>query len=101
MSTARVTVTLPEEVVSEIDREERNRSRFVLLAVRRELARRRREQLRRSLRRPHPETLVLAEQGLGEWARGLPDDEVSDLVAPGAGKPIRWTSGRGWSGSTE
>lgn len=98
---ARLTVTLPCEIVRGIDREEGNRSRFVLQAVRRELARRRRERLRRSLRRPHPETVVLAEQGLGGWALGLPDDEESDLVAPGAGKPIRWASRHGWIGSGE
>jgi len=33
----RVTVTLPEELVSEIDRWEANRSRFVLVAAEREL----------------------------------------------------------------
>jgi hypothetical protein len=101
MPNARVTVTLPEAIVDEIDREEKNRSRFVLQAVNRELARRRREQLRRSLRKPHPETLALAEQGLDEWAGHLPAEEISDLVAPGAGKPIRWTSGRGWTGPGE
>ena len=48
MSTVdRVTVTLPTELVSQIDRIEKNRSRFMLLAVRRELRRRRREELRR------------------------------------------------------
>jgi hypothetical protein len=37
MSNARVTVTLPSEVLHAIDREEVNRSRFVLKAVTREL----------------------------------------------------------------
>ena len=99
MSTARITVTLPHWIVSEIDRKERNRSRFVLQAVRRELARRRHEHLRRSLHRPHPATFVLAEQGLGEWAYGLPDDEGSELIAHGAGEPARWTTDRGWIGT--
>ena len=42
MPAERVTVTLPAEVVEDIDRQERNRSRFVLEAVRRELKRRQR-----------------------------------------------------------
>jgi hypothetical protein len=41
-------------------------------SVRRELDRRRRAELRRSLRSPHPE-------------------------APGAGKPVRWVPGKGWA----
>ena len=40
--TERVTVTLPGEVVQEVDRREQNRSRFVLDAIRHELERRRR-----------------------------------------------------------
>jgi metal-responsive CopG/Arc/MetJ family transcriptional regulator len=39
----RITVTLPAEVVRDIDRLEKNRSKFVLEAVRHELKRRRRE----------------------------------------------------------
>jgi len=54
MPTARVTVTLPADVVEDIDKLERNRSAFVLDAVRHELQQRRREQLRRSLEQPHP-----------------------------------------------
>jgi len=45
----RVTVTLPESLVRDIDRREENRSKFVAEAVRRELDRRRRCDLRRSL----------------------------------------------------
>jgi hypothetical protein len=96
MSNARVTVTLPPEVVREIDREESNRSRFVLDAVRRELLRRRREQLKKSLRKPHPDSLGMVDQGFSEWADGLPDENTSDLIAPGTGKAVRWTANRGW-----
>ena len=85
MPNARVTVTLPSEVVQAIDREELNRSRFVLKAVTRELDRRRNEQLRQSLRHPHPESLEMAEVGFATWAEGLPGD-ASDLIAPGAGE---------------
>jgi len=93
-TTARVTVTLPAEVVRDIDRLERNRSRFVLDAVRQEL-RRRRQELRRSLRRPHPESGRLAEAGFDEWARSLPA-EAPDIVDVKAGTPIRWVAGKGW-----
>ena len=96
MPAARVTVTLPAELVEGIDRIERNRSRFVLEAVRRELRRRRREQLRRSLAAPHPETRQMAEAGFDAWANALPDEDVADLVEPAAGKPVRWVAGKGW-----
>ena len=45
----RITVTLPKDVIRDIDQQENNRSRFVLLAIKRELERRRREDLRQSL----------------------------------------------------
>lgn len=97
MSTkARVTVTLPSEVVDEIDRRENNRSRFVLEAVRRELEHRRREDLRRSLESPHPDGLELAEEGLAEWASALPADSASDLVDLEAGSSVRWVPEEGW-----
>jgi hypothetical protein len=92
----RVTVTLPADVVRDIDRLEKNRSKFVLDAVRHELTRRRREDLRRSLRSPHPESEQLAEAGFGEWASGLPEEDVADLVDMKAGTPIRWVPGDGW-----
>jgi Arc/MetJ-type ribon-helix-helix transcriptional regulator len=94
-STTRVTVTLPSEVVEEIDRLE-NRSRFVLESVRRELVRRRRESFRRSLDGPHPEVAELAEHGLAAWSERLPQDEVSDLVDATAGTAIRWVRDEGW-----
>ena len=95
-TTDRVTVTLPTEVVQEIDRRERNRSRFVLGAVKRELLRRRREELRRSLTTPHPDSVRLAESGIGEWAKGLPREKTEDLVDFGKGTAVRWVPGRGW-----
>ena len=45
----RVTVTIPAQLVDDIDRFERNRSRFIVEAVERELVRRRRDGLLRSL----------------------------------------------------
>jgi len=93
-TTERVTVTLPVELVQSIDRLERNRSRFIAEAVQHELDRRRREGLRRSLERPHPEAAELADAGLADWAAALPDDE--GLVDMAAGKPVRWVEGEGW-----
>ena len=97
MPIERVTVTLPPEVVEDIDRHETNRSRFVLEAVRRELKHRRREQLRRSLANPHPETSELADAGFGEWAAGLPDDVSRELVDRHRESKVQWVPGRGWS----
>ena len=92
----RVTVTLPDDVVEEIDRRESNRSKFVLEASLHELELRRREELRRSLDNPHSESDRVAEAGIEEWGRGLlPEDE--DLLDPAVGKPVRWTPGEGWS----
>lgn len=92
----RVTVTLPAEVVRDIDRLEKNRSKFVLEAVRHELKRRRREDLQRSLRNPHPESEHLAEAGFDEWAAGLPEEDAAGLVDMQAGTPVRWVPGEGW-----
>jgi len=95
-SVDRVTVTLPTELILEVDRREKNRSKFVADAVRNELDRRRRGELRRSLHNPHAESAQLADQGLEEWARGLPEEDTESLVDNSAGKPIRWVAGKGW-----
>jgi hypothetical protein len=91
----RVTVTLPDTVVDEIDRWERNRSKFVLEATERELALRRRQELERSLRYPHPESHQMAEAGIEEWGEGWPAED-EDLVDLSASKPVRWTPDEGW-----
>src|SRR6266568_618563 len=92
----RVTVTLPIDLVRDIDRREKNRSKFVAEAVRHELDRRRRSELHRSLQNPHPESADLAALGLEEWARSLPDESTQGLVDSSAGKPIQWVLGKGW-----
>src|SRR5436305_12382563 len=92
----RVTVTLPIDIVRDIDRREKNRSKFIAEAVRHELDRRRRDELRRSLDNPHPESAELAQQGLEEWTRGLPEEDTATLVDSNAGRRIRWVSGEGW-----
>src|ERR1700722_13839679 len=92
----RVTVTLPVDLISDIDRREKNRSKFVADAVRHELERRRREELRRSLQNPHQESADLANEGLEAWANSLPDEDTESLVDSSAGSPVRWISGEGW-----
>ena len=95
-SLERVTVTLPIDLVRDIDRRVKNRSKFIADAVRHELDRRRREDLRRSLENPHPDSAVLADEGLEAWTRSLPEEDTEALVDSGAGKPVRWVSGQGW-----
>jgi Arc/MetJ-type ribon-helix-helix transcriptional regulator len=89
----RVTVTLPSNLVKDIERREKNRSKFIAEAVRNELDRRRRDELHRSLDNAHPES---AERGLEEWTRGLPEEDAAALVDSNAGRPIRWVYGEGW-----
>jgi hypothetical protein len=96
-TTERVTVTLPTDLLRDIDRIEHNRSKFVLEAVRHELQRRRREDLERSLRNPHPESDRVAEAGFVEWAQSLPADDTADLVDTKAGTAVRWVRGKGWT----
>lgn len=95
-SVERVTVSLPMELVRDIDRRDSNRSKFVADAVRNELDRRRREDLRQSLENPHPESVELADEGLEAWARSLPEEDTDSLLDNTAGKPIRWVLGEGW-----
>jgi predicted transcriptional regulator len=100
MPAARITITLPEALVERIDRLERNRSRFIVEAVERELHRRLRAELRRSLDAPHPEGLEVAEQGLAAYRHALPD-EAAELVDPTAGVRIAWREGEGWARADE
>lgn len=95
-SLGRVTVTLPTALIHDIDRHDRNRSKFVAEAIRNELDRRRREELRRSLAQPHTETAELADQGLEDWSHTLPQEDPETLLDPAAGQPVQWTPGLGW-----
>jgi len=92
----RVTVTIPEEIVRDIDQRERNRSRFILQAVQNELERRRKDELRRSLRAPHPESEPVAQAGADDWIASLPKGDT-DLVDFEAGVSVRWIPGQGWT----
>jgi hypothetical protein len=96
MPTGRVTITLPEDVLKDIDRAATNRSAFILEAVRKELRRRRRARLRESLDNPHPESLMVAESGFDAWAGALPEEDLSGLVDGKTLKPVRWVEGKGW-----
>ncbi len=92
----RTTVTLPGDLLRQIDLLAKDRSQFVTDDVRNELERIERQELQRSLDNPHPDGTMLEDAGFDEWARDLPcASEV--LLEPGAGKPVRWTPGLGWS----
>jgi hypothetical protein len=84
------------DLVRDIDRREKNRSKFVAEAVRQELNRRRREDLYRSLQNPHPELAEFADEGLEAWGRSLPEEDAEGLVDDSAGKPVQWVPGEGW-----
>jgi post-segregation antitoxin (ccd killing protein) len=93
-ATERVTITLPAELLEEVDLLERNRSRFIAEAVQHEIVRRRRAALLESVRSPHPETAQLVDVGLADWTPELPDDE--GLLDPSGGTAVRWVEGEGW-----
>jgi hypothetical protein len=95
-SVARVTITLPSDVVADIDRMEHNRSRFVLQAVKHEIDHRRRGALRRSLDNPHVESHGLSDEDFEQWAKNLPGDDAATLVDANGGKQVRFVSGTGW-----
>lgn len=90
----RVTVTLPADLLQEVDELERNRSRFIAEAVQHEVARRRRAALLESVRSPHPETTQLVDVGLADWTSELADDK--GLLDPSGGTAVRWMEGQGW-----
>jgi hypothetical protein len=94
-SAERVTVTLPTDLIRDIDRRERNRSKFVADAVRHELDSLRRDELRRSLQNPHVERADLADEGFEAWGGALPEEDTGTLVDNSAGKPVPSSVG-GW-----
>ena len=96
MRAERLTVTIPPDLIQGIDRVERNRSKFIQEAVRHELERRRRDELYRSLRHPHPETREYAELGFDAWAARLSEGSDDDLVDADAGTEVRWSPEKGW-----
>jgi len=101
MPTDRVTVTMPRDIVEDIDRMARNRSKFILDAVRRELERRRREELRLSLQHPHEESDRIAALGIDDWATSIAAGETDELLDPREGRRVRWHPGSGWTTADE
>lgn len=97
MPAERVTVTLPPDLLQDLDRRATNRSQFIQQAVRHEIVRLRRRELERSLAAPHPESEEMAETGLGEWTDRLPRDDAADLLDVEQGAAVRWIPGEGWS----
>ncbi len=91
-----LTITLPNNLIKDMDRRNEDRGKFIVEAVRRELERRRSEELGRSLESPHPESLNFADRGLEAWSLELPDEDVGSLVDTTAGTPVRWLPGDGW-----
>lgn len=92
----RVTVTLPAEVLEDIGQFESNRSKFIGEAVYRELERRHREELRRSLESPHAESREVEALGFSDWSQGLPQEDGDSLLDPQSGRPLNWIPDRGW-----
>lgn len=95
MAAQRVTVTLPEELLAEMDQQAENRSLFVAEAVRAELQRRRRERLQQALQEPHSESEAMANCGFEEWVSMAGSDDES-LLDPKLLRPVRWVPGQGW-----
>ncbi len=97
MSAQSITVKLPPGLIRDIDCEDGDRSQFVLEAVRHELQlRRRRQQLLHAEAHPHPESRLWAELGFSDWAAGLPEEDVSEMVDLDGGTAVRWVPGEGW-----
>jgi hypothetical protein len=89
----RISIDLPDDLLQQMDRLERDRARFLLLAVRNELRRRLALELQKSVDHPHPESRELAGLGLADW--GDPDSG-DDLLDPEAGIPVEWLPDLGW-----
>ncbi len=65
-------------------------------AIRHELDRRRREELRLSLEYPHPESAEFSDEGLKAWWNSLSPKDATSLVDSITGTYVRWVSGEGW-----
>ena len=92
----RVTVTLPNDLVREIDRREKNRSKFIAEAVRNELDRRRRDELTGRWTTPTPRVLNSPSRDLRSGRAAYPRKMPRHSSTVNAGRPIRWVSGEGW-----
>ena len=66
----RITTTLPIELVHAVDKFEKNRSKFVMVAIQKEVKRREREALRKSLHSVHPESSKINDD-FQDWIKTL------------------------------
>lgn len=98
MADERITVTLPGELLYEMDRLDSNRSRFVREAIRQNLEYRRLQDLAESLAQPHAHLREMESLGFASRAG---EGVEEDLVDADAGTPVRWEEGRGWVGGEE
>ena len=92
MASERLTVTLPEEMVHEIDGHERNRSRFVQRAVAHELERLRQEKLRQSLDNPHADSEVVMVNGKPVVLKGVGTYFIEDYESHGYITKQNWAA---------
>jgi len=95
MTTERVAVTLPTDLLEDVDQLDGNRSRFIAEAVQREVIRRRRATLMQSVESPHPETTRVVDGDLTDWMADWSHDE--GLLDPSAGTAVRWIEEQGWT----
>ena len=91
-----VTVTLPNDVIHDMDRQTDDRTEFIAEAVRREIERRRTMEFLRSLENPHPDSMLAAELGFAEWSNGLPNEDTEALASPTGGTEVSWMPDEGW-----
>jgi hypothetical protein len=96
MNAAAVTFHLPPDLLRAVDGQPTDRDAFVEQALRHELTRRAREQLRASIENPHPESREMAEVGLEDWAQTLPKDAAATMCDLSTGTPVRWADNHGW-----
>ena len=94
--TERVSVDLPAGLLRRIEIVESNREGFIVEAIQRELERRLRLDLQRSMRNPHPESRELADLGFQEWFESLPEEDTESLVDMSKCRPVRWIPDIGW-----
>jgi hypothetical protein len=90
-----VTIAISTDLAENIDRFDPNRSVFIRTAVEREVARRNREDLLRSLRDPHPDTVDFVDEGFSDWCASLPAEDEG-LLELDSGTPVRWDPEGGW-----
>ena len=100
-SKEQIKVTLPEDVIRDIDRVHGDRDKFVLELVRLELQRRRHQESWRTSVDPLPERFHASEMELDDWGQDSPEGDLFGLVDLKTGAAVRWIPGKGWVEATE